>query len=114
MGFMGFQIIDSGGDKLGAGLYYNTFFGTVTHGTASLSSATSTVVVSSNTGRQYFEIWNTNANVVYCALGADAATSTGIFLTATGGSYKLNPQVMWKGEIECMSSGASTISYIEK
>lgn len=73
----------------------------------------STLAVATSTGRKYFAIVNDGATAVYLGLGKAAVLNKGIRLNATGGTFEMNPNVMFSGAIYCISSAASNATIID-
>lgn len=100
---------------LGSGVNFNTFSGSATNSSVSVSAATSTAVLSTNSGRVYAAIINDSANTIYCALGSAAIANKGIRLNASGGSYELTTENLFVGQVNCIATSAtSTVTTVEK
>jgi hypothetical protein len=74
--------------------------------TAVSVATTSTAVLPQNLGRRELTICNDGANIVYLGLGPTAATSNGIRLAASGGSYTTN---LWKGAVSAIAVTGTTV-----
>lgn len=74
---------------------------------------TSTLAVASSTGRKYFAIVNDGSTAIYLGLGKAAVLNKGIRLNATGGTFEMNPNVMFSGAIYCISSAATNATLID-
>lgn len=87
----------------------------VTNSSVDVSASTSTLVLASNVGRVYAAIVNNSANSIWISLGAAAVANKGILLNANGGSYEINPNNMYVGNIYAIaSSTTSTVTIVEK
>lgn len=85
--------------------------GAVSPGTVGTSTS---VVLPGNPKRRYAALVNNHASQdVYLALGAAAVLGSGIFLKAGGGSYEINANNIFHGDISAIGSGAGTLSIQE-
>jgi len=81
--------------------------GSVIVGTSSIR------ILSENNRRVYALITNDSSNTVYLSLGSEACMNKGIRLTATGGSFEINKDNLFKGKISGISSASSTVLVVE-
>lgn len=70
-------------------------------------TATSQMVLSDNLRRYYALLVNDSDTVCYLMLGSEAVANRGIRLNAAGGSYEINLQNPWTGEIHAVSGGVN-------
>lgn len=82
----------------------NVLSGTVTHGTPDVASASSTTILSANSGRIYALIVNDCNHNLYLSLGGTATKGSGIRLNAGGGAYEMNTDNMWLGAVSGIAS----------
>ena len=84
---------------------------TNTFATVGVASA---LALAANANRKYAIFVNDSANIIYLGLGAAAVVGSGIRLNANGGSYEINWQNLYTGEIYAIAGGAgSNLSIIE-
>jgi len=98
-------------NKLGAA-ELNRFIVAPTNTNVSCDTS-STLAVATSTGRKYFAIVNDGSTAIYLGLGKAAVLNKGIRLNATGGTFEMNPNVMFSGAIYCISSAASNATIID-
>ena len=72
---------------------------------------TATLVLAANNDRKGAVIVNAGANPVYLALGTHAvpASGTGIYLAASGGTFKIDANFLWQGAIGGIAVGGTSI-----
>lgn len=89
------------------------FLQTPTHSSASLVPATSTLILAADTGYVYGRFCNTHAtNNVWLAVGADAASSTGVYVAPTTCWPEDGAKVLLGGRLEGTASATTTVVYI--
>lgn len=95
----GGTIMSNGGSVSGSSLpeSWTTTSGTVL--------STSTLILESNQMRKTAVITNDSDNIVYLSFGTDAKVGAGIRLNDGGGSYEINQQNMFKGNVFAISDG---------
>lgn len=71
------------------------------------AAAAATLVIKMNPYRQGVQIVNTSANPIYVGLDRPPATGQGIALNANGGSYEIDSNNMFKGDIYITGSAAA-------
>ncbi len=93
----------------------NRIIDPVTNSSVDVSASTSTLVLPANMVRQYAAIVNDSANTVWLSLGTAALADKGITLNANGGSYEINPNNAYIGNVYAIaSSTTSTLTTVEK
>lgn len=99
------------------GGYSISWISGTTNSSSTVSNSASSVV-SDNTGRLYLSLVNDGANVVYLhfiATSTGVVAQEGIRLSATGGSFEIDANNLYLGEIYAItSSGTSTLTIVEK
>jgi len=84
-----------------------------THGSTELVPATSTLILSVDIGYVYGRFCNTHAtNDVWLAVGADAASSTGIYVAPDTCWPEDGTKVLLGGRLEGTASATTTLSHI--
>lgn len=84
-----------------------------THGSTSLSAATSTEILAVDTGYTYGRFCNASSTgVAYLAIGADAASSTGIYLAPQSCWPEDGAKILLGGRLEGTANGAVTLIHI--
>ncbi len=80
---------------------------TMTHTAHATAENTTEEVLAANTGRVYALIQNDGSAVIYINLGGDAVQHEGVRLAASGGSYEITLDNLYRGEIDaiCANSG---------
>ena len=78
-------------------------------------SNSSISVIAANQNRQFANLTNDSAQVIYLALGSTAVLNSGIRLNAGGGSYEINMNNMYKGQVSAITtpSGSLNLCYVE-
>lgn len=108
----GFGIADSNkGGVLGADI--NRITGSMTNTSVSVL-ATSTAILTANSGRQYAAIVNDSANTIYLGFGETAVSGEGVRLNANGGTYEINNSNLYIGAVNGISSATSSVTVLEK
>lgn len=75
----------------------------------------STTILANRTSRSHAVIVNDGTNVVYLSLGATAVANKGIRLNPSGGSYEINEQNLFIGEINGIAvGGTSNVTVLEE
>jgi len=95
---------------------FNQFQSINTNTSITVPTATSTQLVSSSTGRQFFIVTNGSAVGAYISLSQPATSTRGIYIAPNGGSFELNANKMFIGPIYAISasSGSATLSVTEQ
>lgn len=77
------------------------------------TAGSSTAMIATSTGqRAYMRFTNVGRGTVYLGLGQNAATSSGITLTASS-SWEMNQtNVIWEGSVFCLSDSNTTASNV--
>lgn len=98
------------GSAISAPLYW-----TVTNSSVACSAATSTLIIGSETSRNYFAATNNDsANQIYICKGASCSASTGVRLNAPGGSYEQTiANDGYVGPYSCIASTATSTLTIQ-
>jgi hypothetical protein len=82
----------------------------VTHGTATIGSGASVLILAANERRRFAEIVNSSDVGIWLSLGGTAVIGTGIYLGPNGFSYEINSEHLWKGTVSGIAaSGAGKI-----
>ncbi len=100
---------------IGAVYNQNSFRKVATSSAMSIGT-TSSQLIATSTNRVYLRITNTDANYVCLSFDADkpAVDCQGIYLGASGGSYEISTDNLYKGAIRAISNtGASVITITE-
>jgi hypothetical protein len=93
--------------------YARTGYSRPTHTTITLAAATSTLVLAANVNRSYALFINDGANDAYLSLGPAAVANSGILVVKSGGSYEMADGNLWRGPVNGISTGGSTILVTE-
>ncbi len=92
----------------------NSFWGVNTQASSSVGIYATTSILTLNATRQYAQLTNTGAGVIWLGFGSSAVVGTGISI-ATGSSYTINPLNLYKGAINAIAATAtSSLSILEK
>ena len=76
-------------------------------------NASSTLLLATSTGvRNFIRISNISPYNVYLALGANAATSSGLWLAASSTWQMSDPNVIYSGSVYCLSQGGSATATV--
>ncbi len=96
--------------SLGDGYGTNTHYSIPTNSTATVGS--STLVVATSTSRNFIQISNDSANVVYISIGETSVIGRGIRIPVNG-SFTMKSDDMFTAAIYGTALASSTISYTE-
>lgn len=91
-------------------------YSSVASSSAMTLTTNSALITATSTTRQYAAIVNDCTTAIYLNFNDVAATgNSGLRLNASGGSYEINSQNLYKGAIRGISpSGNCVITYVEK
>lgn len=90
----------------------NIFF-TVSTSSAVTVGITSTFLLATSTERQYCAIVNDGSNPIYLSFNdVPAVANSGLRLNASGGSFEIDSNNLYKGALRAIASGGTSVTTV--